>query len=209
MVGAMHGSLEGPRSRREAADGVLSLPVLLLNRFFAPVAVIPARRAMTLLYAGAAHAIDDAGEAFDFSRWCALPVRRDDDGLGIVGGALRVPRVLHLHDYDRTPESTIRLTRRNLLLRDGYECQYCGARPGLRGLNVDHVVPRSRGGGDTWDNLVISCHGCNLKKGRLTPDEAGMRLARRPLRPRWTTTAHILLAARRPFREWQPFLHGH
>jgi 5-methylcytosine-specific restriction endonuclease McrA len=205
----MQDSVEGPRTRRDPRDGALSLPVLLLNRYFAPVTVIPARRAMTLLYAGSAHAIDDAGDAFDFSHWRTLPVRADDDRIGVVGGALRVPRVIHLHDYDRTPDNAVRLTRRNLLLRDGYECQYCGVRPGVRGLNVDHVLPRSRGGGDTWDNLVISCHACNLKKGRRTPEEAGMRLARRPHRPRWSTTAHILLAARRPFREWQPFLHGH
>ncbi len=205
----MRAATEGPRERRVAPSGALSLPVLLLNRYFAPVTVISARRAMTLLYAGSAHALDDSGEAFDFPGWRALPVRADDDRIGVVGGALRVPRVLHLHDYDRTPDNVVRLTRRNLLLRDDYECQYCGARPGARGLNVDHVVPRSRGGRDTWDNLVISCHPCNLRKGRRTPDEAGMRLARRPRRPRWSATAHILLVARRPCREWQPFLHEH
>ena len=205
----MQAALEGPRERRTARDGVLSLPVLLLNRYFAPVTVISARRAMSLLYTGSARALDATGEAFDFFEWRALPVRADDDRIGIVGGALRVPRVLHLHEYERTPDHVVRLTRRNLLLRDDYQCQYCGARPGVRGLNVDHVVPRSRGGRDTWDNLVISCHTCNLRKGRRTPEEAGMRLTRRPHRPRWSTTAHILLVARRPCREWQPFLFGH
>lgn len=135
-----------------------------------------------------------------------MPVREADDGLPIVGGKVRVPRVLHLLRYDRTPRITVRLTRRNLMLRDGFQCQYCGKRPSHRDLNVDHVLPRSRGGADSWENLVVSCRLCNLKKGRRTPAEAGMTLARPPHRPRWSTATQILLVMRKPFDEWQPFL---
>jgi 5-methylcytosine-specific restriction endonuclease McrA len=113
---------------------------------------------------------------------------------------------MHLLQYDRTPRVGVRLTRRNLLLRDGYQCQYCGKRPGSRELNVDHVLPRSRGGRDTWDNLVISCRGCNLRKGKRTPVEAGMSLLSAPHQPRWTLAAQIALTTRTPFSEWQPFL---
>ncbi len=195
-------TLNGPRETRD----VLGLPVLLLNRHYTPVSVTTARRAMVLLYGGAAQALDDRGETHDFWTWLRLPVRRDDDEITIVGGALRVPRVLHLLRYDRAPRFTVRLTRKNLMLRDSHQCQYCGKRPSLRELNVDHVLPRSRGGGDSWENLVVSCRICNLKKGRRTPEEAGMRLLRTPQKPRWSTTAHILLATREPFHEWQPFL---
>jgi 5-methylcytosine-specific restriction endonuclease McrA len=114
--------------------------------------------------------------------------------------------VLHLQRYDRAPRVAVRLTRRNLMLRDQHQCQYCSRRPSLRDLNVDHVVPRSRGGSDSWENLVVSCRACNLKKGRRTPDEAGMCLLRTPQKPRWSTAAHILLAARESYLEWQPFL---
>lgn len=192
----------GPRETRD----VLGLPVLLLNRHYSPVSVTTARRAMILLYGGAARALDDRGETHDFGTWFELPVRERDDEIPIVGGALRVPRVLHLIRYDRAPRFTVRLTRKNLMLRDGQQCQYCGTRPALRELNVDHVMPRSRGGGESWENLVVSCRHCNLKKGRRTPEEAGMRLLRQPVKPRWSTTAHILLATREPFTEWQPFL---
>lgn len=192
-------------SRRRASD-VLSLPVLLLNRFFAPVSLTTARRALILLYGGAAAAVDEAGDTHDFGEWRALPIRTVDDGLPVVGGALRVPRVLHLLRYERAPRLKVRLTRKNLMLRDEHQCQYCGKRPALRELNIDHVLPRSRGGGDSWENLVISCRVCNLKKGRRTPEEAGMRLLRPPVQPRWTTSAHILLATREPCSEWQPFL---
>lgn len=185
---------------------MLSLPVLLLNRHFAPVTVATAKRAMCLLYGGAAHAVDQDGDTYDFSDWLSLPVRDVDDGLPIIGGEIRVPRVLHLLRYERTPRAVVRLTRRNLMLRDQFQCQYCAKRPTQRDLNVDHVMPRSRGGADSWENLVVSCRFCNLKKGRRTPQEAGMTLLRPPQRPRWSTATQILLVARTPYEEWDPFL---
>lgn len=185
---------------------VLCSPVLVLNRYFAPVQLTTAKRAFVLLYGGAAQALDEDGEAHDFDLWRTLPVRDTDDGLPIIGGQLRVPRVLHLHKYDRTPRLTVRLTRRNLMLRDAHQCQYCGKRPLLRELNIDHVLPRSRGGADTWENLVTACRVCNLRKGWKTPDEANMRLARRPFRPKWSMSAQILLGTQSQFKEWEPFL---
>ncbi len=185
---------------------VLSLPVLVLNRVFQPVQVTTAKRAFVLLYGGAANALDEVGEAYDFDLWRSLPVRDGDDVVSIVGGGLRVPRVLHLHRYDRTPRVTVRLTRRNLMFRDSHQCQYCGKRPPLRELNIDHVLPRSRGGDDSWENLVTACRICNLRKGWKTPEEANMNLARRPFRPKWSMTAQILLGSGWKFKEWEPFL---
>src|ERR1044071_5885744 len=166
-------SLGPPRATRRTERDVLTLPVLLLNRHFAPVSVATVRRAVVLLFSDAAHAVD-AGETYDFQSWLTQPVRSEDDGLPIVGGEVRVPRVLHLLRYDRAPRVAVRLTRRNLMIRDSFQCQYCGRSPTQRDLNVDHVVPRSRGGADSWENLVVSCRPCNLRKGRRTPAEAGM-----------------------------------
>lgn len=185
---------------------VLNLPVLLLNRYFAPVSVATARRAFVLLYGGAAQAVSEGGDTYDFSSWLTLPPRGNDDLLPIVGGSVRVPRVLHLMRYERTPRANVRLSRRNLMIRDQFQCQYCGRRPSQRDLNLDHVVPRSRGGVDTWENLVVSCRSCNLKKGRRTPVEAGMTLLRQPHAPRWSTATQILLLTRKPYEEWDPFL---
>lgn len=185
---------------------VLSTPVLVLNKNFEPVHLTTARRAFVLLYGGAALALDESGETYDFELWRELPVREDDDVVPTVTGAVRIPRVLHLHRYDRTPRLQVRLTRRNLMVRDAHQCQYCGRKPPLRELNIDHVVPRSRGGLDSWENLVTSCKPCNLRKGWKTPEEANMRLARRPFRPKWTMTAQILLHTGSRYREWEPFL---
>ncbi len=185
---------------------VLSRPVLVLNRVFQPIQLTTAKRAFVLLYGGAANALDESGEEYDFDLWRSLPVREADDSVPVVGGALRVPRVLHLNRYDRTPRVSVRLTRRNLMFRDGHQCQYCGKTPPLRELNIDHVLPRSRGGADSWENLVTACRVCNLRKGWKTPDEANMRLHRKPFRPKWSTTAQILLGTATKYSEWDPFL---
>lgn len=184
----------------------LGLPVLVVNRFFQPVQITSARRAFLLLFGGAALAIDEAGEMHDFPAWRSLPVRTRDDGLPVVGGSLRVPRVLHLRRYDRTRRPIVRLSRKNVMLRDAHQCQYCGRRPPVRDLNIDHVLPRSRGGADSWENLVTACRVCNLRKGWKTPEEAMMRLLRLPAPPRWSATMQILMGSPSPFEEWAPFL---
>lgn len=196
----------GGTAPRSGERDVLSLPVLVINRLYQPVQVTSARRAVLLLFGGSAHALDDQGEMHDFRSWRGLPVRDDDDALPIVGGALRVPRVVHLRRYDRARRPVVRLTRKNVMLRDGYLCQYCASRLPTRDLNIDHVLPRSRGGPDSWENLVTACRVCNLKKGRRTPEEAAMRLLRQPFAPRWTVTMQILMGVQRPVKEWQPFL---
>jgi 5-methylcytosine-specific restriction endonuclease McrA len=124
----------------------------------------------------------------------------------LVHGQLRAPRLLHLHQYDRQPRLQLRLTRQNLFLRDHYQCQYCGQRPHVTDLNLDHVMPRARGGVDSWENLVVSCRPCNVKKGKRTPREAGMTLLRLPHVPSLSHAALLLQGVTAPFAEWEPFL---
>ena len=196
-----------PRSASIAHRGeVLDLPVLLLNRFYVPIRVATVRRGLVLLYTGHAQALDGTGDLHDFDHWLRLTPGPDDDMVQLVHAQLRAPRVLHLARYDRVPQLVIRLTRQNLMLCDQYQCQYCGKRPGPAELNLDHVVPRSRGGTDSWDNLVVSCRPCNVKKGKKTPREAGMHLLKNPVTPRLSHAALLLQGLIPPFTEWQPFL---
>jgi len=185
---------------------VLASPVLALNRFFQPVQLTTVKRAVVLLYGGVAHAIDEHGVEHDFDTWRLLGPLEGDEGIPLVAGALRVPRIVHLLRYERSPRSVVRLTRENLMVRDGHACQYCGKKPSLRELNIDHVLPRSRGGPDSWENLVTSCMPCNLRKGWRTPDEANMRLLRRPFQPKWSIAAQILRGEPGRFPEWSPYL---
>lgn len=185
----------------------LHAPVLVLNRHYTPVRVTTARQAFEMLYQGRAHALTEGYEPHDFEAWALLAPRPRDEHVGTPSGPLRVPRLVLLSTYDRVPQAPVRLSRRNVFLRDGYCCQYCGTRPPTRELNLDHVVPRSRGGGSTWENLVTSCRPCNLRKGRALPSECGMEPATPPRRPRWSAAIQLEIAPRR-FDEWEPFLVG-
>ena len=183
----------------------LEAPVLVLNRNYQPVRITRARRALTLLFGGAAQALDEQCEPYDFEAWAALPPRSGEERIGTSSGALRVPRLLLLRRYGRVPAVAIRLSRRNLYLRDDYTCQYCGRRRKPQDLNLDHVTPRSRGGAASWENLVTSCKRCNFKKGSQPPEAVGMKLLSVPRRPTWSSTAVFAESPRR-FAEWEPFL---
>lgn len=92
-----------------------------------------------------------------------------------------MPVVIRLKYYVKVPYQSVPLNRKNLLHRDGHRCQYCGKEN--EPLSVDHVFPKSRGGKDDWENLVIACKNCNVKKGSRTPEEAGFTLLQKPFRP--------------------------
>jgi 5-methylcytosine-specific restriction endonuclease McrA len=184
---------------------MLDTGVLVLKRVYQPVHITSVRRAFSLLYQGAARAIDEQFRLFDFESWSALAVAVHDDAIRTVDRRIRVPRVIVLMAYERMPKTRVRFSRFNIYARDDNTCQYCGVRMPRADLNLDHVVPRSRGGATSWENVVCSCVPCNLRKGGRTPDEARMRLLRTPARPRWTPMFRS--ATRRAFyREWRPFL---
>jgi hypothetical protein len=164
----------------------LDAPVLLLNRHFQPVKVTRARRALTLLFTGAARALDTNFDAHDFDAWRVSRPAPNDELIGTISGPVRIPRLLLLTRYGRVPVTTLRLSRRNVFLRDDYTCQYCGKQAAQRELNLDHVTPRCVGGRTSWENLVTSCRRCNFRKGSMV----------------------ALESAPRRFREWEPFLNG-
>lgn len=185
---------------------VLTLPVLVLNRLYQPVRITTVRQAMRLLFTGTARVLDESGELVEIHHWTSAPVREGDDFVPLVQGRLRVPRIVHLRRYNRLRRATLRLTRRNLMLRDGHQCQYCGDHGPSVELDIDHVLPRSRNGRDTWENLVTACQPCNRKKGRRTPSEANMPLRRPPGRPHWSHTRQLLVSTSQRYQEWEPFL---
>jgi 5-methylcytosine-specific restriction endonuclease McrA len=184
---------------------MLNSKVLVLNRSYLPVHVTSVKRAFCLLYQGIARAVDEQYRTFDYQSWRELAVELHHDRVGLVGGVIRVPRVLLLIAYERVPRRHVRFSRFNIFARDNNTCQYCGHRFARTELNLDHVNPRSRGGLSTWENIVCSCHLCNRRKGGRTPDEASMHLVRRPRRPEWTPYSTDVFSLRR-HREWMPFL---
>lgn len=192
---------------------MLSESVLVLNRSWLAVNVANVRRAVSLVYRDLARIVSPEDFAtYSFTDWRELsgqvPVMgRNGHTLHTVSFPFQMPEVIVLTFFNKVHRREVPLSRRALLERDGQMCQYCG-RPGKRTeLTVDHVVPRSQGGAHSWENVVLACVACNLRKGNRTPGEAGMPLPRRPQPPGWLPYAGATaLVARKP--SWRPFLHG-
>ncbi len=182
---------------------VLTDEVLSLNRNYSPVHVTTVRSAVMHLFDGGARALDEQHRLHDFSSWFALPLPEGSEGLRTVHLRIRVPRVILFPHVTHRPRLHVRFSRGSVFARDGHRCQYCGASPSRTGLNLDHVLPRSRGGQTSWENVVASCIACNLRKGPRTPAEAGMRLLQAPTRPSWPPVLRTPLRIR---DEWRPFL---
>jgi 5-methylcytosine-specific restriction endonuclease McrA len=162
-------------------------PVLVLNASYEPIAICEARRALTLLVKGRAA----AEESHDSFAW------RD----------MRMPSVIRLSRYRKVPQKRHVATRRNIFSRDRNACQYCGVVFPSTRLTLDHVLPRSRGGRDTWENLVTCCHSCNHRKADRTPEEAGMALIRAPRAVNVHTARSLMRTRGEDFPAWRKYLY--
>jgi 5-methylcytosine-specific restriction endonuclease McrA len=183
---------------RYANGRQLNRPVLVLNRLWQAVSVCPVRRAIALLYSGHAQVVDEVDGVFNlytFSDWCAAPSCDPRESLiHSVTIAIRCPRIIVLGRFDRLPNKEVRYSRANVFARDHHICQYCRVRYDRKLLNIDHVVPRHRGGKTIWTNVVCCCIDCNRRKGSCTPEEAKMPLLREPKKPRWQPFLEIQFA---------------
>lgn len=155
---------------------------LVLNATHRPLAVVPARRAIVLVLKDKAEVVVSNGAVYHAERL-----------------TLSAPSVVRLRYFVHVPHRAVApLTRRAVFARDGWTCQYCGA----PAENLDHVIPRSKGGPHTWDNVVAACRRCNSRKENRALDDVGLRLARRPTAP--ADVFRLSLGRLEP--EWEPFL---
>jgi 5-methylcytosine-specific restriction endonuclease McrA len=192
----------------------LDSKVLVLNKLYLAIRVISARRAFTMLLRDLAEVIHVENGRYanhDFESWSEVSAfaRRFEpekhDWVRTVRFEIAVPRVIRLLGYDRLPAQSVKLNRRNLFARDRNQCQYCGKHFATSDLSIDHVKPRSTGGGDSWENLVCACIRCNARKGGRTPDQAGMRLIRKPVMPRRNPLIALRLGQDK-YASWKAFL---
>jgi len=192
----------------------LDSSVLVLNRLYMAVNVVSARRAFTLLCKEEAEVVsveDEQYNSYDFETWIEVGKARDrwkDDGTEWVKAIrfdIMVPKVIRLLFYDRLPQTRVKFNRRNIFARDENRCQYCGGKHPTNELSLDHVIPRSRGGRTTWENVVCACTRCNARKGGRLPEEAGLKLYRRPAKPRRSPVIHLKLRSGK-YQSWKQFL---
>tara|TARA_B100000614_G_scaffold262909_1_gene300765 strand:+ start:227586 stop:228209 length:624 start_codon:yes stop_codon:yes gene_type:complete len=190
--------------------GHLTIPTLVLNKAWQPIAVATVRRAVVQVAVDSAKFLDENYMLYDLDSWLELPIPDGEEGISLAHGKfMRIPEIMVLTSYDKFPEREVKLTRRNLLVRDRYTCQYTGMRMSARDATIDHVMPQSRGGGTTWDNVVICSVDANRRKADKTPEEAGMKLLTKPAKPAWNPAyskfARLSATSRVP-DSWKKFL---
>jgi 5-methylcytosine-specific restriction endonuclease McrA len=147
----------------------LSGNVLVLNQNYEPLSVCSVKRAVIMLFLGKAELIE----------------KNDGETVRSVRLALPIPSVVRLGFYIKVPPKRVLLSRKNIIKRDGHCCQYCGSTH--LPMTVDHVIPKLYGGKDSWENLVCACIKCNNIKGNQTPEQAGLKLLKKPRTPNHIT----------------------
>ena len=184
--------------------------VLVLNRNWQAIDVKTPAEAFGLMATGAAMALDiSTGDMrpVPWLDWLSLTVRPEDTPVRTVRGPIRAPTVLVLTRFGRVPMRRLRFSLRGLWMRDRGVCQYTGRTLAAGEGNIDHVMPRSRGGRTTWENCVLSHKSVNHKKGNRTPEEAGLRLMRPPEAPR-AVPATAFIKNTLQVKDWEMFLSG-
>lgn len=164
---------------------LLDRRVLVLNKSWIPVNVTTVRRAICLAYSGLAHVVDsDTYEVFRFDQWCE---RKADEMIHATSLQIPVPDVVVLTAYNGLrAKMRVPFSCTNLLKRDDYTCRYCGKKKRANELNVDHIIPKARGGLTSWTNCVATCYNCNSKKDNKLLKEVGMKLLATPFAPTWS-----------------------
>lgn len=172
----------------------INRPVLVLNRHWGAVHICTVRRALSLVYQELARFVTEDYETYDFESWRELSQygQAHTDMIRTPSYQIRVPQVIVLGRYQHTPPRTVRFNRRNIYIRDGNRCQYCGCNPSRDDMTIDHVIPRSRGGKSTWENVLLACTKCNTKKGDRLIHECNMIPLSQPKKPTWMATLRIL-----------------
>jgi len=194
--------------------GGLDASVLVLNSNYSAIHVVDARRAFRLLFKDHAEAVLQIGEewsTYDFESWVELSRMRnlfeqeDGDWVHTVDLSVRVPKIIRLLLFGRRPRRAVKFNRRNIFARDGSRCQYCGRRHPSSELSLDHVIPRSRGGLSTWENVVCACTRCNARKGGRLLEETGMSLVHKPYRPKTNPALRLKISSPK-YRSWKHFV---
>ena len=167
----------------------LHRPVLVLNASYEPINICAARRALVLILKGVALAEEHTQGNFHAQR-----------------ANIPMPSVIRLLEYRRIPHQTRALSRKNILMRDRFTCQYCHKVFNSGDLTLDHVIPRSRGGETNWENLVACCHVCNNRKGNRTPEEANLKILHAPRPFNLHTGRHLMRLLAKSDEQWKKYL---
>lgn len=177
---------------KDTNGNILTANVLVLNKHYIALRAISVRRAFIFLakdYAEVIYKNNGRFEEYNFDAWVQESSKNNGNSqneyIHTPKWRILVPRVIRLLEYGKMPRREWKFNRKNILIRDNYQCQYCGKKYPLGFITIDHIIPRSRGGMTNWTNVVTCCNKCNTKKGGRLPQEAGMKLLTKPQSPKF------------------------
>ena len=187
---------------------VMNKPVMVLNKNWMPIRIVPTYRAITLVFAGKASAINVKDwSVYNWEKWAAKGLSEKPYGIISTSSCdVEIPEIIVLSVYDKVYKKDVKLTKRNIYIRDGYKCQYSGRRLKESEADIDHVTPRSKGGINSWDNMVVCTKEINRMKADRTPEQAGLKLIKKPTKP---NTDRMLIDPKINAPEsWSKFIKG-
>lgn len=183
--------------------------VLVLNRNWQAVGVKTPAETFAMLMTDTATGLDIRGldhmTPVRWKQWLELPIQDEDDFVQTVNAKIKIPKVIILSKFDKVPKKRPRFSQKNIWIRDNFTCQYTGKKLKPGEGNVDHIVPKSRGGATDWDNCVLACKKVNAKKADRTPEEVGLNLIKQPVPPKELPVT-FYIRNRYNIKEWNVFL---
>ena len=184
----------------------LENPVLVLNKNWIAIRVKDVKTAIKLVFRERSHFVDPGDySVYNWEEWLLTDIKEGEEYIQCTHDRrVKIPEIVILNNYDKVPSYDLRLSKRNIFIRDQFKCQYTGKVIDTKEADIDHVIPRSKGGKTTWDNLVVASKKVNRKKSNRTPEEAGLKLIKKPHKPRYNS---VFIDPRKKYPEsWNKFI---
>lgn len=201
----LHNLQNSPAPKEKKRHGVLTL-----NKHYVPIHIIEWGKAVSLMFQDHARALDMDYMVYKYEDWLAFSTLPETERAYQFVSSSRykvaVPEIIVLTDYERLPTRDVKYSRQTVFQRDAWTCAYCGKVFDKKDLNIDHIVPRCKGGLTTWQNTITSCISCNSKKADKTLAEAGLKLLFQPKRPKWLSPLTRVASKEHPCKSWNHFL---
>ncbi len=200
---------------------VMSLQVLSLNKVYQPLGLISVKDAIDAIFAERAEIIEEESNggfsSYDVRSWMELSLLKsmmieegnediNDVWINRIDPHFIAPRVIRYLNYDKTHAKQVKFSRKNIITRDDFTCIYCNKKFPLEQLQLEHIVPKSRGGKTTWTNTATSCIKCNQRKADKTPKEAGMKLHWKPVKPKFLPKNNRIVVKDPRYKFWEQFV---
>jgi hypothetical protein len=189
-------------------DSITKHSVLILNKHWIPINTTTPKHSFALMFSENAKGLlveDDKVVPLDWNDWVAINPSEIDRKIKTIRGYIKIPTVIVLNHYDKIPKQTIKFTQKSLWERYNFTCQYTGKKVTRTNGNIDHVIPKSQGGKTSWENCVIAHKEINALKADRTPEQAGLKLLKKPSAPRIMPVS-FYIRNKEEVKDWELFL---